>query len=358
MRLHEFIDRERVQILGLATLKLKQRSPDRAEVDVGTGLEVVLDEIGRALQRDAGLPVDSPLPGPSEAAEKVGEHRHRRGFPISEVPRAIGMLSDAIGEIGALQGLAFDAHDYHVFNQCIDSSVANAIDRYWTEAQTQRDQETSARIGALAHELRNALASAHMAFVILRQGKIGVGSRTGDVLERSLARMRGLVNQTLLAVRIESGVEHVSASIDVAKLLHDLVAEAMLERAVTVDVDVDDHVRIVSDEALLASAVSNLVQNAVKFTRAGGHVAVRVTETPEFVMIEVEDECGGLPMGFQDQLFAPFVQHSSDRRGLGLGLAITRDAVQAAGGEISVRDLPGRGCVFAIRFPRRRPDSD
>jgi len=351
MRLHEFIERERVEILGRCALKLKQRSPDRSEADLAARLELVLDEIGRALQRDAGLPVDSPLPGESEAAARVGEHRQHCGFAIAEVPHAIGVLADAIGDIGAQQGLAFEAHDYHVFNQCIDSSVAHAIDRYWIEAQVQKEQETSARIGALAHELRNALASGHMAFTVLRQGKIGIDSRTGDVLERSLARMRGLVNQTLLAVRIESGARQNAHPIDLAKLLHDLAAEAMLERAVSIHVVVADVPTIFADEALLASAVSNLVQNAVKFTRAHGHVVVRATPTPEFVSIEVQDECGGLPETLQDELFAPFVRGHADRRGLGLGLAITRDAVHATGGEISVRNLPGEGCVFAIRFP-------
>ena len=174
MRLHEFIDRERVEILRRSTLKLKQRSPERSDADVSAGLELVLDEIERALQRDAGLPVDSPLPENAESAAHVGEHRLRRGFPISEVPRAIGMLSDSIGDIGGEQDLAFDAHDYHVFNQCIDASVAKAIERYWAEAQVQKEHAASLRIGALAHELRNALASGYMAFAILRQGKIGI----------------------------------------------------------------------------------------------------------------------------------------------------------------------------------------
>jgi signal transduction histidine kinase len=69
------------------------------------------------------------------------------------------------------------------------------------------------------------------------------------------------------------------------------------------------------------------------------------------VLIEVEDECGGLPEGAVENLFAPFVQASHDRTGLGLGLTIAAQVVDAHCGSIDVRDLPGRGCVFSVNMP-------
>ena len=66
----------------------------------------------------------------------------------------------------------------------------------------------------------------------------------------------------------------------------------------------------------------------------------------------MEDECGGLPKRKREDLFKPFVQGRDDKRGVGLGLAITRDAVHALSGELDVRDLPGRGCVFVVELPR------
>jgi signal transduction histidine kinase len=70
------------------------------------------------------------------------------------------------------------------------------------------------------------------------------------------------------------------------------------------------------------------------------------------VVIEIEDRCGGLPPGAAENLFAPFVQVSDDRSGLGLGLTIAYQVVDAHGGTLEVRDLPGRGCVFAVALPR------
>ena len=69
------------------------------------------------------------------------------------------------------------------------------------------------------------------------------------------------------------------------------------------------------------------------------------------MIIEVEDECGGLPSGKAEELFRPFDRRGSDRSGLGLGLAISQQGVAASGGRIEVQDLPGKGCVFSIVVP-------
>jgi signal transduction histidine kinase len=83
---------------------------------------------------------------------------------------------------------------------------------------------------------------------------------------------------------------------------------------------------------------------------------VTLTAQPsgEFVLIEVADHCGGLPPGSIEHLFLPFSQRSGDRTGLGLGLAIARQNVEADGGALSVRDVPGTGCVFTISLPLHR----
>ena len=70
------------------------------------------------------------------------------------------------------------------------------------------------------------------------------------------------------------------------------------------------------------------------------------------VLIEVQDECGGLPEGQSAELFHPFEQRGSDRTGLGLGLAYSQWAIVANGGRIYVRNLPASGCVFIADLPR------
>jgi signal transduction histidine kinase len=111
-----------------------------------------------------------------------------------------------------------------------------------------------------------------------------------------------------------------------------------------------------ADRQLLGSALANLLQNAFKFTRARGNVWMRSSATAERVLIEIQDECGGIPPAMVDQVFAPFQQYGVDKSGLGLGLVITKRAVEAMGGELRARNQADTGCVFAVSLPRLQPD--
>ncbi len=108
------------------------------------------------------------------------------------------------------------------------------------------------------------------------------------------------------------------------------------------------------DRMVLGAALLNLLQNAIKFTGASGNVSLLVRSTEDRVQLDVCDECGGLPPGRAEALFLPFTQESSDRSGLGLGLSIALSAVRASSGTLSVRDMPGEGCVFTIDLPLQR----
>ena len=110
-------------------------------------------------------------------------------------------------------------------------------------------------------------------------------------------------------------------------------------------------VTVEADHHNLASVVANLVQNAFKFTRAHGHITVRTHTTGDRVLIDVEDECGGLPPGKAEDLFRPFEQRGDDKTGLGLGLSISLKGVRANRGEIRVRNHPGKGCTFTVDLP-------
>jgi signal transduction histidine kinase len=103
---------------------------------------------------------------------------------------------------------------------------------------------------------------------------------------------------------------------------------------------------------MLFSAVGNLLQNAFKFTRPHTEVLLNAYATADRVLIDVEDNCGGLPPGDAERLFQPFTQGGADKSGVGLGLSICRRSVEANHGVLSVRDLPGKGCVFTIDLPR------
>ncbi|HEY0468613.1 MAG TPA: ATP-binding protein [Polyangiaceae bacterium] len=179
------------------------------------------------------------------------------------------------------------------------------------------------------------------------------------MLARSMAGLCTLVDRAVAEVRLEAGA---------LKLEPIFLLQFMEEMQVTGAVHaegygvqlvvhpVDRELVIDGDWQLLASAVSNLLQNAFKFSRAQGRVSLSARASADRVLIEVSDECGGLPPGKAKDLFRPFGQSSADRSGLGLGLSIARSAAHANGGEIRVRDVPGTGCVFTVDLPRR-PDA-
>jgi signal transduction histidine kinase len=91
--------------------------------------------------------------------------------------------------------------------------------------------------------------------------------------------------------------------------------------------------------------------NAFKVTRAGGRVVLGAHREDTRLLIEVEDECGGIPDGNRDPYQAFGEQGGHVRTGLGLGLSIARKAVKAHAGDIHIRNLPGKGCVFVIDVP-------
>jgi signal transduction histidine kinase len=93
----------------------------------------------------------------------------------------------------------------------------------------------------------------------------------------------------------------------------------------------------------------NLLHNAFKNTPAGGHVTLRARAEKQRLIVEIEDQCGGISASKGD-LFKG-VQHGGDGSGLGLGLSIAQKAMKAHSGEITIRNTPGKGCVFVLEMP-------
>jgi signal transduction histidine kinase len=149
--------------------------------------------------------------------------------------------------------------------------------------------------------------------------------------------------------------------ISLADFIADLKIAASLEaktRGCQLSVgDVDRGLALDVDREILMSAVGNILQNAFKFTQRHTEVRLNAYAAADRIRIEVEDHCGGLPPGADEEMFKPFKQNGKDRSGLGLGLAICRRGVEASNGMLGVRDIPHSGCVFTIDLPRHQMSS-
>jgi len=181
-----------------------------------------------------------------------------------------------------------------------------------------------------------------------------VSGATGALLRRSLATMGSLIAGAVNDVRNQAP-EH-RETLSVASFIADAKDAGQLQanpKGCVLEVqDVDATLGIRVDRDLLLAALANLLQNAFKFTHDHTQVKLRAYALGGRVLIEVTDHCGGLPPGSAEKMFTPFAQHSEDRSGLGLGLFIARRSVEADAGTLSVRDVPGTGCVFTISLPR------
>ena len=183
---------------------------------------------------------------------------------------------------------------------------------------------------------------------------MAINGNTAAVLGRSLTTLRDVVDRTLSEVRLAAGNQQ-RERVSVTAFLDDIATTAMLHseyRNIRLTIAPGDSAWTVEgDPQLLTSAVMNLLHNAFKYTRPGGDVVLRARADGDRLVIEVEDECGGLPDTKED-IFRPFGERRGrDRSGLGLGLSIARQAIRVHGGDIRVRNMPGQGCVFAIDLP-------
>ncbi len=105
-----------------------------------------------------------------------------------------------------------------------------------------------------------------------------------------------------------------------------------------------------AEEQLLA-ALGNLLQNAFRFTRAHTQVTLHAYAAGDRLFIDVKDHCGGLSQGEAQRMFTPFSQRRGDKAGLGMGLSIAKQSLEADEGVLTVRDVPGTGCVVTISLP-------
>jgi hypothetical protein len=358
--LHDFVRERRTEIIRRCRAKVAIRSlppPTAAEID--HGVPVFLDQLVRALQPGAV--------GNREIGETALLHGHdllEQGFSVSQVVHDYGDVCQAITELATELDAPILADDFRLLNAALDHAIASAV----TEFGRQRNQTTldgsvareNERMGYLTHELRNLIHTAIVAYEVVRAGNVGVAGSTGNVLYRSLIGARDLVTRSLNDVRLMHDAPRPQV-VGVSRLIAELTPtarQAAEAAAVTFNiVPIDEQISIEVDQAVIGAVVLNLLQNAFKFTHARSTVELRTRASADRVLIEVQDECGGLPVGEVDDLFRPFEQRGANRTGLGLGLSFSRWGVEANHGRIYAKSLDGLGCVFTVDLPQCLPVS-
>ncbi|MEO6029364.1 MAG: response regulator [Candidatus Binatia bacterium] len=218
-------------------------------------------------------------------------------------------------------------------------------------------------LATLSHELRSPLGTILTWVTLLKEGRLDAArSRQGlDAIERSTQLQVKLIGDLLDVSSILSGKTRLDiGSVDLVAVVHaavESIAASAAAKRLTVSSHIDAEVpRIAGDAMRLLQVVQNLCSNAVKFTPAGGRIAVAVRLVNDVVEIEVSDTGKGIAREFLPHIFERFRQADASTTrfegGLGLGLAIVLHLVQMHHGSVEARsEGTGRGTTFIVRLP-------
>lgn len=353
--LYEFITTYRDVIIERARQKLTARPwPSTSAQELENGVPLFLTQLSQALRTESTGRPHSPR-DIGTAATRHGRELLALGFTVSQVVHDYGDICQAITEVAIEHHVPITTDEFKTLNHCLDTATAEAVTEHARITAEARSTEESERSGQVAHETRDLLNTAILAYEALKRGTVAINGSTGAVLGRSLMDLRDLVDTTLSEIRIAANQQR-RERVSVTPFLIEIANAGRLHaeaRGLRFAVEPGDPKwAVTADPQLLASAVTNLLNNAFKYTAPGGRVVLRATANDDaHLLIDVEDECGGIPESEGDPFQSFGKRRGRDRTGLGLGLSIARKAVRAHAGDIHIRNLPGRGCVFTIDLP-------
>ena len=218
-----------------------------------------------------------------------------------------------------------------------------------------------------SHELRTPLTAIQgFTETLLGPGALSEEKRRSylEIIERHARRLGTIVHDLLALATAETGkLQLKPVALDVGDfvrgVIRDLGARSK-ERALEVRCDVEGDATALADPDALIQILTNLLDNAMKYTERGGEIEVRVSDAPSRVWIFVRDTGIGIPDEDQARIFERFYRvdraRSRSQGGTGLGLSIVRHLVNALGGDISVKSRLGEGTTFSLSLPK--PGSD
>lgn len=226
-------------------------------------------------------------------------------------------------------------------------------------SQEKALQEQKSRFVANAsHELRTPITNLMTRLYLLRKQPERLEDHL-QVIENVTQRMRNLVEDLLDHSRFERGVIPLERKmVDVQQLIETVIQVQEPEaqnRGIHLSAELmDTPLMIYADPGRMTQVLTNLITNAIHYTREGGWIKVKAhveqAAGQDFAIIEVQDSGIGILPEALPNIFNPFYRSSEDSRGAGLGLSITREIIKMHGGDISVQSEPGVGSQFTIKF--------
>jgi signal transduction histidine kinase len=326
--------------LERVTAEARERHQELPPTELQKALPDYLEGLASALRGDGALGASS-ADAWREVARKHALTPVRGGFDLAQLVRELrAVLSETLdpssaGQQALLAGMTETAMTIAA------KSYADARDHATRRAQAEHGT-------FVTHDLRNPLTTALVTVSQLRKNtELPAPADRLELLERSLTRLRDLIDSVVMAERLE--LEDVPVTRETLSL-GEVVEEGLraaygqardrgLELVVQIDPDLALHV----DRQLTVSALRNLIENSLTFTEVG-RVELRSEDRPDEVVLHVYDNCEGVSKEMLAIIFEPFRRAHTNKPSPRFGLAIARRSIEAQGGVIGAESSADHGC--------------
>ena len=239
--------------------------------------------------------------------------------------------------------------------------IADLVRDFDSMAGELRNQIQSERnlLSGVSHELRSPIARIRLALALARDADERERAEMLDRIEQDTVQLDSMLERILTVARLESGQQKPKFEpVILNEIVGDVISDANFEAAatgVTIAYTMGSEIKLNGDSGMLHSAIENVVRNAIFYTGKDGHISVLLFSGERGATLIVRDNGPGVPQEALPLLFKPFYRVDDSRGtttgGMGLGLAIVRNAVAAHGGTVTARNVSPHGLEVEIFLP-------